>query len=750
MAESWRAQVVITAVDQASGPFGRMAASAQGMAQRIVQSSAQVRAAGMALTAVGGAGVLAARNAVNAAAVEEQAQNRLRVIYGQGADELIRYAAELQKVTRFGDEQMIQAAAIGSTYVNLRGDMKQAMDTAANMAEAYGMDLTQAMHMLGKASSGMVGNMRRVGIMVDMNDFKARGMAAVYDTVAKETKNAATRTESLSKSMAMARNAVGDMWESVGFALVPALKAMTPLVQQGAEALNRLSQTTIGRVLITGAAGMAALAAATGPLLIALPSLVAGYGMVKAAIAGTTVVTNALKLASTTTAGVQIAKQTAVAASATTSAAVSEGAWVGAATNSAVAAEIAGDRMIAKNAQVAQSAAMSAGMARTAWLSAAAVAGGLVVAGAGIVSGYTGGRAGQGAGWGGFLAAAGGGAAVGAAKGGLIGAGIGFAAGGISYMGAHYAGKRGYEKSMEDALSRWGELTPQEQAAFAAMGEEQRRKLFAQGFEAIKAETGMTVARQAAEAAGGAGGAAADNAAAEEAARAMEEAARKAAEEFAASQPDPAVPEALGSAADLQLDAAQAQQKAAQALQEAAQQQQEAMMDVKRGRAAYGAAMGYQQQAVAAWRGGQGELAERWMGRAQELAGQARESFLSAQEAGVAARVAGAGAAGVPVPTPATRRREAVLAAGAAATSSATTPPPTTRATTPPPAAARAQVQEVRIVFPKDVGQNLATILRVPENWRYFCDSVASALKSNRYAHTDTARREGEAYGGGW
>ncbi len=289
--------VIIGAKNALSGELKRLEGDLGGVEGKLRTSAAEtadfnaqweqtintVQMAGAALAAAGAAVTAVMGKATQMAMRQEDAEKRLGVIYGDNADQLIEYAAALQQQTRYGDEAIIETAAIGATYRNLRKDIEPAIEAALHMSEAYGMDLVQAMHMLGRASSGMVGNMRRVGIMVDANEVKARGMAAVYETIAEETQSAAFQTESASKSFDQMANAAGDVWESIGMALLPAVVDLSPRVIALAEGAQELAQTPLGESAIQWAAGLGMAAVAAGGVMMVLPSLVAGWGYVSAA-----------------------------------------------------------------------------------------------------------------------------------------------------------------------------------------------------------------------------------------------------------------------------------------------------------------------------------------------------------------------------------------------------------------------------------------------------------------------------------
>lgn len=92
-------------------------------------------------------------------AVQESAEKKLEAVHKatQGASELStnqmkRFASQLQSVTTIGDEVTINAMAMLSTFKSIKGDVfKDAIKSAADMAEVMGTDLNAAVLQVGKA-----------------------------------------------------------------------------------------------------------------------------------------------------------------------------------------------------------------------------------------------------------------------------------------------------------------------------------------------------------------------------------------------------------------------------------------------------------------------------------------------------------------------------------------------------------------------------------------------------------------------
>ena len=116
--------------------------------------------------------------------VQEQAIARLRAglkyttpEWEKGVDSLTAYASELQKVTTFGDEQIISAQGMLSTFMLNDTQIKKLTPSILDMASALEKtggqeaDLQQISILLGKAIggedvAGLAGALRRVGVVM--------------------------------------------------------------------------------------------------------------------------------------------------------------------------------------------------------------------------------------------------------------------------------------------------------------------------------------------------------------------------------------------------------------------------------------------------------------------------------------------------------------------------------------------------------------------------------------------------------
>lgn len=209
--------------------------SLKGFARRAQQSIRSVESSFnlLKVAAAGAVGFLAGRalvSAVNeltaAAAVQEDAINQLNTalrISGKFSEQTSKsfqeFASQLQQNTRFGDEAILQNAALIQSLGQLEeGALKQATAAAADLSAALGIDLTSAAQLVGKAAAGEVGSFSRYGLVIkkgaDASETFARALEGINE---KFGGAAAAQINTYSGAVQQLQNVQGDLNEELGF-----------------------------------------------------------------------------------------------------------------------------------------------------------------------------------------------------------------------------------------------------------------------------------------------------------------------------------------------------------------------------------------------------------------------------------------------------------------------------------------------------------------------------------------------------
>lgn len=121
----------------------------------------------MAAVAIPAIGIAVVIKSIALARVQIQAEKKLEAVIratggaaGFSANELKKYAADLQLVSNYGDEVTISAMAVMATFKNIKGDQfKEAIKSAQDMSAVMDTDLKSSVMQLGKALNDPIAGM---------------------------------------------------------------------------------------------------------------------------------------------------------------------------------------------------------------------------------------------------------------------------------------------------------------------------------------------------------------------------------------------------------------------------------------------------------------------------------------------------------------------------------------------------------------------------------------------------------------
>jgi hypothetical protein len=238
--------------------------------ERAQRSMTRYLVAGAAAAAVARFGV----TSVKAYADAEKAQARLADAYRKfpkladaNISSLRALNGELQKKTRFDDDATAAAQANLAMYDLTGQQITTLTPLVQDLASAMGTDVTDAAGSLGKAFLGNARALKAVGI-----DFKATGdKAKDFDTIVAALRTkvggfAESEGKTAAGQLAIMNNAVGELQESVGQALIPALTQMVNVITPAVQGFTELSPSTRTAAMAVAGVGTAA-AIALPPLL---------------------------------------------------------------------------------------------------------------------------------------------------------------------------------------------------------------------------------------------------------------------------------------------------------------------------------------------------------------------------------------------------------------------------------------------------------------------------------------------------
>lgn len=220
-------------------------------------AGATAAAAGMAVL------VTQSAKAVELAGIQEEAERKLAetvrstgMAAGFTTEELLSMASGLQNVTTFGDETIIRGQQLLLTFTNIGRDVfPRATEASLDMAETFG-SVDSAAVQLGKALNDPIKGitaLQRVGVsftesqkeqitVLQQSGDIMGAQTIILDELARQFGGQArAAADTFSGRMQQVENSVGDAYEVLGFALIPALEKLAtetaPSVVSAIEAL---------------------------------------------------------------------------------------------------------------------------------------------------------------------------------------------------------------------------------------------------------------------------------------------------------------------------------------------------------------------------------------------------------------------------------------------------------------------------------------------------------------------------------
>lgn len=192
---------------------------------------------GTAIAAVGVGRLIS--QSIDLAKRQEDAINSLNVAlqitgkFSAAASQQIQdLASDIQKSTRFGDEELLETASLIQQLGNLTvKDLGEATRVTADFAAALRIDLRSAATLVGKAAAGEIGSFSRYGVVIQKGKTNAETFANTLTKLNTKFGGAAAgQVNTFSGAVDQLGNTFGDTLEEIGFfitknqALVGALK----------------------------------------------------------------------------------------------------------------------------------------------------------------------------------------------------------------------------------------------------------------------------------------------------------------------------------------------------------------------------------------------------------------------------------------------------------------------------------------------------------------------------------------------
>lgn len=210
--------------------------------------------------------VYSAKKAIEAYATQEKAIARLSAglknvkdMTDRNVQSLVKYANELQRVTTFGDEQIISAMGMLSTFQlneqQIRELIPRILDMTAALEKSTGaqQDMESVAIAVGKAMTMGVGALTRYGVVISEEAKKTWEMADAQEKIRILTeeldKNFKGIAETVAKTAAgrliQFRNLMSDLQENIGAGLIPIMSDLVKVIGAQVDGMGKLNKISL-------------------------------------------------------------------------------------------------------------------------------------------------------------------------------------------------------------------------------------------------------------------------------------------------------------------------------------------------------------------------------------------------------------------------------------------------------------------------------------------------------------------------
>lgn len=159
---------------------------------------------------------------------------------------LQKQASALQKITTFGDEQIIQVQTSIAAFVKEEDAIRKATEATLDFSSAFGIPLESAAQLVAKSLGSSTNALTRYGIEVEGAVGSSQRLETLITNVGKVAGGrAAADVNTFSGAVAQLTNALGDNQEGIGGVitgnetLIDSIKAITKFSQENASAIRQ-------------------------------------------------------------------------------------------------------------------------------------------------------------------------------------------------------------------------------------------------------------------------------------------------------------------------------------------------------------------------------------------------------------------------------------------------------------------------------------------------------------------------------
>jgi hypothetical protein len=160
----------------------------------------------------------------------------------QTSSDFQAYATELQRVTTFSDEAIMETGTLLTTFGLAGDELKKTTQAALDLSKGLGVDLRSATMLLGKAAIGETSSLARYGMTIDDNIPKSQRFEVVLGMVQKRFGGSAQNDiNNVNGKLQNMANMFNDIQEKIGKAVLPAFEFWAAKMQDAIKLMDRMT-----------------------------------------------------------------------------------------------------------------------------------------------------------------------------------------------------------------------------------------------------------------------------------------------------------------------------------------------------------------------------------------------------------------------------------------------------------------------------------------------------------------------------
>jgi len=161
---------------------------------------------------------------VRLAMKQEDVEKKLSVQLGYTSKSLLEYASAQQKVTQFGDEEVISVMGQLAAFTKNEEQIKALTQATLDLSEGMGLSLNDAGLLIGKTFGSTTNSLSRYAVAVKGTAGSQKRLESLTDSIAIRYGDLSKNIDTTSKALKQMGNALGDAAEEIGKSMLKSTK----------------------------------------------------------------------------------------------------------------------------------------------------------------------------------------------------------------------------------------------------------------------------------------------------------------------------------------------------------------------------------------------------------------------------------------------------------------------------------------------------------------------------------------------